>query len=456
MDGDESDDALLDLLTDLRALPGETPWVEFKRNNAEPKMIGERVSALANAAAIAERPFGHFVWGVEDGTHAVVGTTFRPNEAKVGNEDLPAWLARQLSPAPVLSFRELNVGGKAVVMLAVPRAAYQPVQFEGAEYVRVGSYTKPLGRHPELARELWRRFDAVAFEGLIAEERVGPQGVLDRLDHTAVFRLLNVPVPDTQEGVLDRLAEEDMIRRAAGRWDVTNLGAVLFARDLRSFPRLARKALRVIYYAGPGKIVTRAERTEHRGYAAGFEDVIADIVRTTGHEEIGPVFRRTVMPYPEPALREIIPNALIHQDFAVTGAGPTVEFFDGRMEVTNPGPPLVDPPRFLNGTPKSRNETLAGFMRRIDLCEERGTGVDKIVYQTEKNRLPPPLFEAPTGSTRATLFAAKAFEDLSRRERVRATYLHACLMYEVKSDLTNASLRSGSGSATTPARKSPV
>jgi ATP-dependent DNA helicase RecG len=95
--------------------------------------------------------------------------------------------------------------------------------------------------------------------------------------------------------------------------------------------------------------------------------------------------------YPEIAVRELIANALIHQNFSVTGVGPMIEIFANRMEITNPGIPLVQTDRFLDSPPRSRNETLASIMRRIGICEERGSGVDKIIFETELYQLPAPL-----------------------------------------------------------------
>ena len=81
-------------------------------------------------------------------------------------------------------------------------------------------------------------------------------------------------------------------------------------------------------------------------------------------------------------------NALIHQDFSLTGTGPTVEIFADRIEVTNPGTPLIDTLRFIDEPPQSRNETLAATMRRLNICEERGSGIDKVISQVELYQLP--------------------------------------------------------------------
>ena len=79
-DGDKK--YLRGLVDELRKLPAETPWVEFKHNNAKPEDIGEYLSALSNAAALEGKTSAYVVWGIEDKTNDVVGTTFNPGEAK--------------------------------------------------------------------------------------------------------------------------------------------------------------------------------------------------------------------------------------------------------------------------------------------------------------------------------------------------------------------------------------
>ena len=118
-----------------------------------------------------------------------------------------------------------------------------------------------------------------------------------------------------------------------------------------------------------------------------------------------------------------------------------VEIFDDRMEITNPGEPLVDTRRFVDTPPKSRNEALASLMRRFRICEERGSGIDKVVAQVELYQLPAPCFEAPEGFTRAVLFAHRPLARMDKADRIRACYLHACLKRVMRDYLTNASLR---------------
>ena len=250
-------------------------------------------------------------------------------------------------------------------------------------------------------------------------------------------------MPANRDGILTALADDGLIRSCkAGDWDITNLGAVLFAKRLDDFSSLQRKAVRVIQYRGTGRVETRKEEVAVKGYASGFKELTGFINGLLpSNEVIGQALRRTVPMFPEPAVRELVANALIHQDFFVTGAGPMVEIFDDRIEITNPGEPLVDTQRFVDTPPKSRNEVLASLMRRFRICEERGSGIDKVVFQVEFFQLPAPLFEVPGGFTRAVLFAHKTLSAMDKNDRVRACYLHACLKYVNRDYLTNTSLR---------------
>jgi len=267
------------------------------------------------------------------------------------------------------------------------------------------------------------------------------------LDYPAYFDLLERPLPANRDGILAALADDRLIRPCdAGGWDIANLGAILFAKRLDAFHTLRRKAVRVVQYRGSGRTETLKEQEGAKGYACGFEGLTTYINGLLpANEVIKKALRETVSMFPELAVRELVANALIHQDFFVTGAGPMVEIFDDRIEITNPGEPLVDTQRFVDTPPKSRNEALAALMRRFGICEERGSGIDKVVSQVELFQLPAPLFERPEGFTRAVLFAHKALKDMDKEDRVRACYLHACLCYVMRKEMTNTTLRARFG-----------
>ena len=125
----------------------------------------------------------------------------------------------------------------------------------------------------------------------------------------------------------------------------------------------------------------------------------------------------------------------------MTGTGPMVELFEDRIEITNPGKPLMDTLRMMDEPPQSRNESLASLMRRMNICEERGSGIDKVVNQVEFFQLPAPSFVLKEHATVVTLYAHRALKDMSKDDRTRACYQHACLKHVSNGVLTNGSLR---------------
>lgn len=289
----------------------------------------------------------------------------------------------------------------------------------------------------------------IPFVNLVAREHLSFEEVEDLLDCPAYFSLLELPRPASQDGIADALSNDLLIQECpAGGWDITNLGAILFARQLKDFPSLSRKAVRVIQYRGNNRRGSAKERISVKGYAAEFKELVSHVNELLpSNEVIGQARRRIERMYPELAVRELIANALIHQDLTATGTGPMVEIFESRIEVTNPGEPLVSTDRFVDAPPKTRNESLASLMRRFRFCEERGSGIDNVIDQVEMFQLPAPLFEAPGKFTRSTLYAHVDLKDMSQQDRIRSCYLHACLCYVDQRKMTNATLRKRFGIA---------
>jgi predicted HTH transcriptional regulator len=354
-----------------------------------------------------------------------------------------------LSPKINFRFYELTVDEQPIVLLEIGAAFRHPVQFKNIEFIRIGSYKKKLKDHPEKERELWRVFDQIPFEREIAAENMSSEEVLRLLDYPAYFDLLNLPLPESRDGIFSMLQADEMIEPdKGGKWNISNLGAILFAKKLADFRGLKRKAVRVVVYKGENRVETLREQEGARGYACGFEGLIGLILGfLPSNEVIGKALRREVPMLPELAIRELVANTIIHQDFHITGTGPMVEIFTNRMEITNPGLPLVTTDRFLDSPPKSCNEAIASFMRRIGVCEERGSGIDKVVFQTELYQLPAPIFETTDEHTRSVLFAQRELKEMDKVDRVRACYLHACLKYVQRDFMTNASLRERFGIA---------
>jgi ATP-dependent DNA helicase RecG len=143
---------------------------------------------------------------------------------------------------------------------------------------------------------------------------------------------------------------------------------------------------------------------------------------------------------PEIVMRELIANALIHQDLGMVGASVMVEVYNNRVEISNPGEPLVPVERFIDGY-QSRNERLTDLMRRMGICEEKSSGIDKVVHAVEAYQLPAPDFRAVFQRTQVTIFGPKSFQDMDREDRVRACYQHCALKWVMSERMTNQSLR---------------
>lgn len=438
-----STDYLIPLLEDLIALPHETEWVEFKENNSKPEHIGQYISAISNSATLQEKPKGYIVWGIEDKTHKVVGTSFMPRLEKVGNQELENWLSTQLSPRIDFRIREFQYQDKSIVIFEIPCATHTPVKFKSVEYIRIGSYQKKLGDYPEKERLLWQGFSSTLFEQEIALENLAKEDVLNSLDYSQYFELMNLEVPSDSDSIIQRLQEEKLVNKKSGElYDVTNLGGILFAKNISVFKTLSRKAVRVIIYKGKDRLTTIKEIQGQKGYAAGFKGLISYInSQLPQNEVISKALRKTTPMYPEIAVRELVANAIIHQNFDIRGAGPMVEIFSDRIEITNPGKPLIEPMRFIDQPPRSRNEDLAAFMRRINICEERGSGIDKVVYSAEVYQLPAPSFRVIEDNTQAVLFSYKELKDMDKEDKIRACYQHACLKFISNEQMTNSSLR---------------
>lgn len=439
-----SDPRLFALIEDLRQRP-ESTTVEFKGNNTDANMVGRLVSALSNAARVEDREFGYVVWGVRDEDQAVVGTRFDPASETWQHQPYEFWLAQRLNPSVALSFKEVDIADERVVLLEIPAATVAPIEFNNTAYIRMGSATPRLSEYPDRQQALWSNLRPYAWEGGVARQFVPAGEVTELLKAGSYFERLGRPAPASPDLVLEELARDRLIARdVGGRWKILNLGAILFARNLGEFEfGLDRKAVRFVAYDGDGRTSTATHRWEFpQGYAVCI-DAVNDYVNTLvpAPEDNGTVVRQAAPLFPSVAVRELIANALIHQDMTITGAGPMVELFRDRLEITNPGVPLVDADRFLDAPPRSRNEALAALMRRMGLCEEGGTGIDKVVEAVEAAQRPPPDFRAVANATRVTLFGPRRFAELTTEERLRACYLHAGLTYLHGGRMRNSTLR---------------
>ena len=204
--------------------------------------------------------------------------------------------------------------------------------------------------------------------------------VIELLDTETYFKLLNIPYPENQEAILERLQSDRLLQQTFKGWTIPNLSAILLAKDLNKISSsLARKAPRVVIYEGINKLNTLREQIGQKGYAVGFEGLVNFVYSSAPQNRfIEEVIRQEVNMFPKQALRELIANALVHQDFTTTGTSVMIEMYNDRVEISNPGIPSIQVERFIDEY-RSRNEQLADLMRRFGICEEKGSGIDKVI-----------------------------------------------------------------------------
>lgn len=263
------------LINELRKLPTETQWVEFKHNNYEPAMIGQDISALANSAAIHEKSCAYMLWGIDDDTHEIVGTDYDLQTLKKGNQELENWLRSLLSRNADFEFYSVPMNDVTVGVLIIYRAANQPVTFEKVDYIRVGSYTKKLNEYPALQAQLWNRIRNSKFEERYAKQDLELKEALRLIDYSAYFDIKGTPQPTDMQGISHYMLEEEIIvRQDNGLYAITNMGAILLAKRLADFPRISRKAVRVVQYSGNNRLNMLKEDVGGKGYVIGFEGLI--------------------------------------------------------------------------------------------------------------------------------------------------------------------------------------
>ena len=429
------------LIDSLLVKNKETEWIEFKENFHSKEEIGERLSALSNSAFLCNMPYGYIVFGVNDDTLKVVGTDFYATRKKVGNEELESWLSTRLSPRidfEIIDDFDYEDKGH-VCVFKIPAATNQPISFLHEEYVRVGSTTRKLRDFPQKEAKIWKGGQK-ALEKIVVKEKLTATQVLSLLSAETYFDMMKLPLPSDTMGIIDRMLAEKIVIQDEVGYSITELGALSFAKRLSDFDDLRRKMVRVIVYKGKSKLDIVREQSFDAGYAISFKTMVEWInSQLPANEEIGQALRSTVTMYPEIAVREIVANMLVHQDFSEKGF-PMVEIYTDRIDVSNPGQPIISVERFIDEY-NSRNSSLADLMRRLGICEELGSGLDKAVAAIELFQLPPLRFTVQEARTIVTLFAYRKYADLDRQERIYACYQHACLKYVTNDKMTNLTLR---------------
>ena len=421
----------------LKPIPQELNEIDWKcALSTKTDRLAQHISAFANYSS-----GGFLAIGINnDGMPSPLNKTQMDEVIqKLGN------IARNNLAQPVgIEHAVITYNDNPVLFIHIPEQQNKPVHLRGSNIF--DCYTRSAGQSVKLSRHEVTQLVALStgydFESQPAMSSVDNDEIIKQIDYDSYFTLQQKRLPETKSNIILALADDNLVNKTNTAWDILNLGAILFAKNLSTFKQLSRKAVRVIVYEGTSRIKAFKEQEESKGYASGFEGLISYIMdQLNPNEIIETALRKNVKVYPEVAIREFVANALIHQDFMVVGSGVMIEIFTDRIEITNPGVPLVDINRFIDTAPKSRNESLASLMRRLNICEERGSGIDRAIDAIELFQSPAPKFIRGDDYTRVILYAPTSLTRMNNEDRTRACYQHTCLHYVNNQPVNNQSVR---------------
>ena len=379
----------------------------------------------------------------EGGGLLLLGIADKPPRPVVGTQAFrdPIPMAEKLFQA--VGFRVdieevAHPDGRVLVFRIPSRPRGTAYHLDGAYLMRSGEALVPMSED-----QLRRIFAEGGPDWLEEHSRtdLDGQAVVELLDTQTFFELLRLPYPTRREGVIDRLLHERLVDRFGDGYAIRRLCALLLAKRLEDFPDLSRKAPRVVVYTGASKLETRLDQVGARGYAVGYQGLVDFVMaQLPQNEVIEDALRREVKLIPVVVVRELVANALVHQDLAMSGASVMIEIYSNRVEFSNPGEPVVPVERFIDGY-QSRNERLADLMRRMHICEEKSSGIDRVVGEAEVFQLPAPDFRVGHRRTIVTIYGPRAFAAMSREDRVRACFQHCALKWVMSEHMTNQTLR---------------
>ena len=432
--------AIKSLKDSLYPIPTELNEIDWKSSLSEKTdRLAQHLCAFSNL-----EDGGFLVFGVRDDASLLSLTKETADGIiqKLGN------IARNNLIEPIkLEHATMMFEGESLLFVHIPESVEKPTHLRGGTVY--DSYHRSAGQTvkmtPSEVKQMIAESSNILFHEQIAMKNVTGDDVLRLLDYGHYLQLTKRELPETKTAILDVLMDADFIVKNGEHWNITNLGALLFAKDLTKFKGLEFKTLRIVLYTGKNRIEAYPEQEFKEGYALGFERFIQFIMERTSVEVIEKVYREVKETYPERTIRELLANALIHQNLWQSGMYVMVEVFSDRIEMTNPGTPLVDINRFIDASPKSRNEKIAKLMRLFEICEQRGSGVDRAIKAIEDVRLPAPEFVKGSDYTKVFIYPEKTFAQMSKDDRVRACYQHCCLKYIERERMNNQSFRERMG-----------
>jgi len=432
---DWKEKAIKTLKDSLYPVPAELNELDWKSGlSTKTDRLAQHISAFANY-----KGGGMLVYGVNND-----GTCFNMSKEDIDLtiEKLGNIAKNNLCYSIQIDHSVMEYEGYSLLFIYIPEQKEKPVYLRGRDIF--DAYHRSAGQTVKMSKNQVKAMIAesqgITFEQQAAKEAQTVEQVLALLDYKAFYERLDRNVPSSTDTILSKMSDYGFCERNGELWNITNLGAILYANDLRDFPTLSGREIVIHKYVGSNNRQQEFEQHITRGYAAAFEDLINYVMRITGTEKID-VNREQIPTYPRVAIREITANMLVHQDFGITGMPIMIEIYSNRITFTNPGAPLNNINRLIDLPPNSRNEKLAQTLFMLHICEKRGSGIDRAVAAIEEMVLPAVKFTKGEEHTRVFLYPQKSLKDMTKQEKIDACYQHACLMYEEDTPISNQSVR---------------
>jgi len=436
-----NDSELQEILNHLLSLPAEIETVEFKHaeNDYSEQKLGEYFSALSNEANLHGNAEAWLVFGIDNDTHQVVGTNYKPSRPSL--DEMKKKIADQTTNRITFDeIYELERDGKRVIMFDIPAAPQgMPIAYKGFYYGRDGESLVALNI-VEIEKIRAQVVKKESFETVIARDNLTATEVLELLDYDKMYEVLKKRTPREDNVILELMKEYGLIIQKGDMYAITNMGALLFARKLRDFDSVAHRDIFLRRYEGVNNLILLEEKRSVAGYVIEF-DAMVDWLELHSSKEKIVILREREVTYPKVAIREFLANMMVHQDFTIIGMPLTVEIYSNRIIFTNPGASLNDVNRLIDLPAHSRNEKLADTLIIFDMGERRGSGYDRAVAGIEAMQLPGYHTESGDKYTRVTMFPKKNVNDMSKQERIQTCYQHVCLLYENREQVNNTSVR---------------
>lgn len=353
----------------------ESRQLEFKRATTQ----FDSTKLMRYCCALSCEGGGKMVFGVSDDKQ-VVGTQAFADPAKT-EHDIHNRIGLRCT------FETLQADGKRVLILHIPRSVVgHPTSYEGRYWMRSGESLAPMS--PERLRELLNE----GAPSYLDENEPGTHSWDEIKLLPAVeryYELIGSRMPGEETQIRDFLRMHFVERTAfdASLFYIRRLGAITLARSLNDFPDVEHHTIRVMRLRGTSITDMVFDRTYSKGYAVVFDNVIDQInALLPVNEDFADGLRDEHRDFSLVAVREIVVNACVHQDFMEHG------------------------------------------------------GIDRALENIEKQQTDAPEFIVKTRSTTVELRKGR-FEDMGMKERVNAAYLHCCLQTAKGGFLTNSSLR---------------